>query len=92
VVGGRLRLKGTRITIENVAMRYQAGVSAEEMAASNPDLSPALFHAGIAYYLANRAIVDARIEKLVQWEGRERKKFPNGMTSKNAHLLEQPDW
>ncbi|MBA4179196.1 MAG: hypothetical protein C0506_01270 [Anaerolinea sp.] len=92
VVGGDLCLKGTRITIENVAMRYQTGITAEEMAAGNPDLSPALFHAGIAYYLANRALVDARIEKMVQWEERERKKFPNGVTSENAHLLELPDW
>lgn len=88
---GRPCLRGTGITVHNVAMHHMAGTTVEEMAASNPDLDPGLFHAALAYYFANRAKVEAEIEADVQWEERERRKFPNGVTRENAHLLELPD-
>jgi hypothetical protein len=68
-------------------MHYQAGMTAEEMAASNSDLSPALFHAALAYYLANRARVDAEIEADIRWEEELRRKFPNGISAEDAHLI-----
>ncbi|MBA4179194.1 MAG: hypothetical protein C0506_01260 [Anaerolinea sp.] len=88
---GRPCLRGTGITVHNVAMHHMAGMSVEDMAAGNPDLDVSLFHAALAYYFANRAKVEAEIEADVQWEERERKKFPNGVTSESAHLFELPD-
>ena len=68
---GRPCLRGTGITVHNVAAYYQQGISAEEMAANNPDLSPALFHAAVAYYLANRDRIDAEIEEDREFERTE---------------------
>lgn len=59
---GRPCLRGTGITVHNVAGYYRLGHTAEEMAKDNPDLEPSLFHAAVAYYLANRHQIDAEID------------------------------
>ena len=79
IVGGRLRLQGTRIPVTNVAAYYQQGITAEEMAAENPNLSPALFHAAVAYYLANKAQIDAEIEADLRHDAELAAKFPDGI-------------
>lgn len=54
VKGGRLCLRGTGIPVHNVAGYYRIGHTAEEMAAENPHLDPALFHAAVAYDLGQQ--------------------------------------
>lgn len=76
---GRPCLRGTGITVHNVAGYYQQGISAEEMAANNPDLSPALFHAAVAYYLANKAEIDAEIEADQRYGAELAAQFPDGV-------------
>ena len=60
--GGRPCLRGTGLTVHNVAAAYRAGNSVEAIAASNSDLDPSLFHAAVAFYLANRERLDAEID------------------------------
>ena len=76
---GRPCLRGTGITVHNVAGYYREGVTAEEMAANNPDLSPALFHAAVAYYLANKERVDAELEGDRQEELEWAARYPHGI-------------
>ena len=79
VLGGRLCLRGTRVSVHNVGGYYREGITAEEMAANNPDLSPWLFHAAVAYYLANREQVDAEIDEDRREELELAAKYPRGI-------------
>lgn len=79
VVGGRLCLRGTRITVHNVAMHYGNGATVEQMVESNPDLSPALFHAALAYYFANQERIDAEIEEDLAEEREWAARYPRGI-------------
>lgn len=63
VYGGRLCLAGTRYPMTQVAVHYSEGMTADEIVAEFEGLSLAAVHAAIAYYLANRAAVDAEIEE-----------------------------
>jgi len=55
---GRPCLRGTRITVHNVAAAAISGATVDDMVRLNPDLNPALFHAALAYYHANKQSVD----------------------------------
>ena len=65
---GRPCLRGTGITVHNVAGYYRAGHTTEEFCASNPTLDPSLFFAAVAYYLANREQIDAEIDADIEFE------------------------
>jgi uncharacterized protein (DUF433 family) len=80
VLGGRLCLRGTRISVHNVAGYYRQGISAEEMAANNRDLSPALFHAAVAYYLANKERIDAEMDEDERYGREMAAKYPVAWT------------
>jgi uncharacterized protein (DUF433 family) len=56
---GRPCLRGTGITVHNVAANYLGGSSIEDLCAGNPDLNPSLFYAALAYYFANREQIEA---------------------------------
>ncbi len=60
--GGRPRIKGTRITVEDiVVMHLRLGQSLEEVA-GNFDLPLAAVHAAMAYYYDHRAEIEKSIE------------------------------
>jgi len=62
VRGGKPRLAGTRITVDDVAlMHLRLGQALEEIA-GNYDLPLAAVYAAIAYYYEHRAEIDLRIE------------------------------
>ncbi len=84
VKGGRLCLRGTGIPVHNVAGYYRDGHTAEEMAANNPDLDPALFHAAVAYYLANRAQLDAEMDAEIELEKELAAKSPHRWKPSNS--------
>ena len=63
VCGGRVRLDGTRITVNQLATLYKQGYSGEEIADQYPHLNLAQVYAALAYYHANRAEVEADIER-----------------------------
>lgn len=61
VCGGRLRIDGTRITVERIATLYKQGQSAEDIARTYPHLSLSQVYAALAYYHANREEVEAAL-------------------------------
>jgi uncharacterized protein (DUF433 family) len=59
VSGGRLRLEGTRITVNQIVVWYKQGYGPEEIADQYPQLTLAQAYAALAYYHANTAEVEA---------------------------------
>jgi len=62
-----IRLKGHRISIDNVLDYYLEGYTLEEIAANLPSLSLEQIHATITYYLHNRADIEAYLSRLATW-------------------------
>lgn len=62
VYGGRPCLEGTRYPILEIAVHFNAGETAEQIAL---DYSLSLMHvyAGITYYLANKKAIDDELEQ-----------------------------
>jgi uncharacterized protein (DUF433 family) len=59
VCGGRLRIEGTRISINQIAALYKQGFGAEEIADQYPNLTLAQIYAALAHYHANREEIEA---------------------------------
>jgi uncharacterized protein (DUF433 family) len=59
VCGGRLRIDGTRVTVNQIVVWYKQGYSAEEIASEYPQLSLAQVYTALAYYHANREEIEA---------------------------------
>ncbi len=63
VCGGKPRIAGHRITVQNVVIWHERlGLSADEIAAEY-DLTLADVYAALAYYYDHRAEIDASIRK-----------------------------
>ena len=58
VSGGRLRLGGTRITVNQIVVWYKQGYSPEEIADQYSQLTLAQVYAALAHYHANTAEVE----------------------------------
>lgn len=59
ICDGRLRIDGTRITVNQIVVLYQQGSSAEDISDEYPHLTLAQIYAALAYYHANREEIDA---------------------------------
>ena len=59
VCGGRLRLEGTRITVDRIATLYKQGLSAEDISQTYPHLSMGQIYAALAYYHENHDEIEA---------------------------------
>jgi uncharacterized protein (DUF433 family) len=59
-----IRLKGHRIGLEQIVERYHLGANPEQIALDFPGLSLEMIYGTIAYYLHNRAAVDAYLARL----------------------------
>src|SRR5881394_3908015 len=68
--GGRPRIDGHRITVEDVAIWHERmGMSPDEIVTAYPSITLADVHAALAYYYENRERIDADIlegERFVQ--------------------------
>jgi uncharacterized protein (DUF433 family) len=58
VCGGRLRIEGTRITVNQIVVLYKQGYSPEEIADQYSHLSLAQVYTALAYYHANKEEVE----------------------------------
>ena len=61
VCGGHLRIDGTRITVERIAVLYKQGQSAEQIVETYPHLTLGQVYAALAYFHANRDEVEAEL-------------------------------
>ena len=59
VCGGRLRIDGTRITVNQIAVLYKQGYNAEEIADQYPHLTMAQVYAALSHYHANQEEIEA---------------------------------
>lgn len=59
VCGGRLRIDGTRITVNQIVVLYKQGCSPEEIAGQYPHLSLAQVYTALAHYHANREEIES---------------------------------
>lgn len=59
ICGGRLRIEGTRITVNQIVILYKQGYTPEEIADQYPQLTLAQIYAALAYYHANKAEIES---------------------------------
>lgn len=57
--GGRPRIAGTRITVQYIINEIKVGITPEEIVQDKPFLSLAGIFSALAYYYANKALLDA---------------------------------
>ena len=62
VCGGRPRIRGSRISVRTVAALHIEGESAQEIAATYPQVGLAAVHDAISYYLDHRDEIDSEID------------------------------
>jgi uncharacterized protein (DUF433 family) len=60
--GGRIRIRGTRITVNQIVVMYTSGLSPEEITNQLPHLDLAQVYSALAYYHANREEVESSLE------------------------------
>ena len=58
-----IRIKGHRLGIEHILACYQEGFTPEQIAKEFPDLSLELVYGTITFYLANKAEIDAYLQR-----------------------------
>ncbi len=59
VCGGRLRIDGTRITVNRIVTLYKQGYQAEDIADQYPQLTLAQVYAALSHYHANQEEIEA---------------------------------
>src|SRR6185436_7107609 len=62
VCGGRLRIDGTQITVNQIVVLYKQGYSAERIADEYPHLTMAQVYAALAHYHANQDEIEADLD------------------------------
>lgn len=84
VVGGKPRISGRRITVEDIAVWHERmGMSTDEIA-SEYDLSLAEVHAALAYYFDHRAETDESIRAGEAFTEELRRNTPSKLPRKPA--------
>jgi uncharacterized protein (DUF433 family) len=82
VVGGKPRIAGRRITVQNVAVWHERmGMSADEIA-SEYDLTLADVHAALAYYFDHREEIDRSIKEGEAFAEALRQRTPSKLAEK----------
>ena len=83
ICGGRPRINGHRITVEDVAIwRERMGLSPDEIVSAHPSITLSDVHAALAYYYENRAQVDADIREGEQFVAEVKAKAPPSLLQK----------
>ena len=82
VVGGRARIAGRRITVQDIAIWHRhLGKSVDEICADH-DLSLAEVHAVLSYYFDNQAEIDSRIAESQSFVEQLRQSTPSVLEKK----------
>ncbi len=61
-----VRIRGTRVGLEHLVWAYNDGFTAEELAMQYRTVTLEQVHAVLAYYLANRSVVDEYLRQCVE--------------------------
>jgi uncharacterized protein (DUF433 family) len=61
VCGGRLRIDGTRVTVNQIVVLYKQGYNAEDISDEYPQVTLAQIYAALAHYHANREDIEAEL-------------------------------
>ncbi len=67
VCGGKARIEGTRIRVNNVVFLHQQGMNDAGILEAYPDLTMAQIHAALAYYYDNREEIDGELSADKAW-------------------------
>ncbi len=62
ICGGKLRIEGTRITVNQIVVCYKQGYNPEEITELYPHLTLAQVYTALAYYHGNRDLVESSLE------------------------------
>ena len=82
VVGGKPRIAGRRITVQNIAIWHERmGLSADEIA-TEYDLTLAEVYAALAYYYDHRLEIDAAIREGEAFVEALRRRIPSKVAQK----------
>jgi uncharacterized protein (DUF433 family) len=82
VVGGKARIAGTRITVQNIAVWHERmGLSADEIA-SEFELSLSDIYAALAYYYDNQSEIDKAIRSDEEFADALRARTPSKLSPK----------
>jgi uncharacterized protein (DUF433 family) len=84
VCGGRLRIDGTHITVNQIVVLYKEGNSAEDIADQYQHVTLAQVYAALAYYHANQEEVEADLE--------DERKETNGQSNALTDSPEKEIW
>jgi uncharacterized protein (DUF433 family) len=77
VCGGRPRIDGHRITVEDVAIWHERmGISPDEIVSDHPSITLSDVHAALAYYYEHRDRIDADIAAGEQFIAQMKAKSP----------------
>jgi uncharacterized protein (DUF433 family) len=83
VCGGRPRIDGHRITVEDVAIWHERmGLSPDEIVSSHPSITLSDVYAALAYYYEHRERIDADIAAGEQFVAEMRAKSPSLLQEK----------
>jgi len=63
VCGGRPIIKGTRISVRDIAGLYKAGDTVEEILQTHPHLTPAAVHDAISYYHDHQSAIEQELRE-----------------------------
>ncbi|MGI8934911.1 MAG: DUF433 domain-containing protein [Phormidesmis sp.] len=78
VCGDRPRIAGTRVTVQTIAIDFNAGMKPEDIVAERPQLTQAQVYAALAYYYANKVAIDREIAAYYQEFERLESEYPSG--------------
>jgi uncharacterized protein (DUF433 family) len=70
VCGGKLRIDGTRLTVNQIVTLYNEGLSPEEIAAQYPGRSLNQIFAAIAWYLDHKTEFDRELADEAESDGK----------------------
>ena len=91
VCGGRPRIDGHRITVEDVAIWHERmAMSPDEIVSAHPSITLSDVHAALAYYYENRKQIDTAIQEGERFVEEMRAKSPPSLLKqkleqRNAH-------
>lgn len=89
--GGKPRIAGRRITVQNIAIWHERmGMTADEIA-SEYDLTLGDVYAALAYYFDHREEIDGRIKEEEAFVEELRKRTPSVLAQKLKELRESGD-